>query len=61
MVWRVVEKMDKYSFELARVPSGKWFAQFDEHGDNNGDRIGSDWAVTAPLAICRAALKAVME
>ena len=53
--WEVVEKMRNYCFTIGNLPSGYWNASF--HG--TVDVVGSDTAETAPLAICRAALKAV--
>jgi hypothetical protein len=61
--WGVVEKMTPlYRFGLAQVESGRfWFAQFE-----NIEHFG-EWEAfesedeTAPLAICRAALLAVLE
>ena len=59
--WEVVEKMVpiKYGFNLAiESPPGPW-GDWEVHFYNGGTHLA--FADTAPLAICRAALLAVME
>jgi len=59
--WCVVEKMVpiKYGFNLAiESPPGPW-GDWEVHFYNGGTHLA--FADTAPLAICRAALLAVME
>jgi hypothetical protein len=56
--WQVVERMhyNHWKLTLEYVPSKEWwYAAFDMIG-----RVGGSTG-TAPLAICRAALLAVME
>lgn len=54
--WEVVEKMWSSKYEaFVRTFRGQWSASFAD----NGNIIGQVDAETAPLAICRAVLKAV--
>ena len=64
--WEVVEKFDRTSWDVniysqteSDVPT--WEVALYEYFENGVGRIGKAEADTAPLAICRAALLAVMD
>ena len=59
--WEVVEEMEKNEFHFfieSCKPIYSWWAQFVPH--NGDDEINSE-APTAPLAICRCALKVALK
>jgi len=65
-VARVVEKMREKSLwlSLRQIPSKhpEWYANFSFGGMAVGNRIrGEGYALIAPLAICKAALRAVAD
>jgi len=62
--WQVIEKMREKSLWLSlwQIPSKnpEWNARFSFGGMYSGNRIwGEGYHLTAPLAICKAALKAI--
>jgi hypothetical protein len=57
--WKVVEKMVRFSITIESFPKGVLCRFFGAGQTTAGDAVG--WADTAPLAICRAALLAVMK
>jgi len=71
VAWEVVEKMAVLDWDAeislcSKLPSDdheRWYCGF-QRGDDNAPwrpdfKFGQDWALTAPLAICRSALKAI--
>lgn len=56
--WDVVEKFDTQIVSLGRVLDGRWRCSF-MYADSRLQRDTSVYALTAPIAICKAALKAV--
>jgi len=69
--WEVVEKMAVQDWDAeislcSRLPSDnheRWYCGFQQGDDNapwrSDFKFVQDWALTASLAICRAALKAI--
>jgi hypothetical protein len=57
--WEVVDKLVRFSITIESFPKGVLCRFFGAGQTTAGDAVG--WADTAPLAICRAALLAVMK